>query len=162
MTPSDAELWSRRLTLAAWMGLVGYLSVVAYLANRVRRLGNVEAPFAESIWDQRLEVLSFAVLPQQVIILVVAAALAGVAAEVQRRTGDPTGAWLRTALTSLGAAAAVVVLVAVASIVSILTRDPPEPDRAGDLYLRLGGVALAGAAGALLWTAQRPSTSPRT
>lgn len=154
--------WARRLLVAGWSALLGYLSVVGYLANRVRRLGEVEAPFADSIWDQRVEVLSFASLPQQTVLLLVAGALAAGAAVAAQSSPEPPSAWLSTLLTAVVAAAALAVALAVASLWFVLTGDPPDPDRAGDAYLRLGGIALAAGAAVLASGARSSPVSPRT
>jgi hypothetical protein len=154
--------WARRLLLAAWSAFAGYLAVVGYLANRVRRLGSVDAPFADSIWDQRVEVLSFAALPQQMVILLVAGALAVAAAVAASTSETPPGPWLSTLLTAIVVAAAAATLAAVASLWFVFTGDPPDPDRAGDAYLRLGGIAMAAGAALLARTAQSSPVSPRT
>ena len=68
--------WARALTTAGWLFVVAYLT---FLVGQIRRAFAIgESSFEDGVWGLRVEQISFATLPQNVIIAVPAAA-AGVA-----------------------------------------------------------------------------------
>ena len=65
--PRTGSTLLRNLTIAGWLLLGGPIGFVAFQFDRVRRIG--DQPFA-SVWDQRIEVLSFLMLPPNQVVLV--------------------------------------------------------------------------------------------
>lgn len=138
--PDQLERLVRTLTFAGWLALGGSLGLIAFQLDRVRQVGTSDSRFAD-VWDQRIEVLSFLMLPPNLIVLAPAVALATVAAWCTRRPE----AWL-TALVRLAAGIAVTMFVIGAvSIVSIAAREGDGPSDLDAVFLRLGGMSLAAA-----------------
>ena len=67
LTPERRADLVRNLTIAGWLLLGGPIGFVLFQLDRVRCIGS--QPFA-SVWDQRIEVLSFLMLPPNQAVLV--------------------------------------------------------------------------------------------
>jgi hypothetical protein len=137
LTPESRADLVRRLTLAGWLLLGGSFGFIAFQYERVRDVG--EQPFA-SVWDQRIEVLSFLMLPPNLVVLAPAAFVAAVATWLTGRNGGP---WLTTLLRTVAAIAITLGVIGIVSIVSILVRDEAGPSDIAGVSLRMGGVSLA-------------------
>ena len=137
LTPERRADLVRKLTLAGWLLLGGSIGFVAFQLERVRDVG--EQPFA-GLWDQRIEVLSFLVLPPNLVVLAPAAFVAALATWLAGSARDP---WLSTLLNVVAAAAITLGVIGVISIVSILVRDEAGPADIEGVFLRLGGISLA-------------------
>jgi hypothetical protein len=127
----------RDLTLAGWLLLGGSIGFVAFQLQRVRDVS--EQPFG-SVWDQRIEVLSFLMLPPNLVVLAPAVFVAAVATWL---AGPQQGPWLSALLRIAASIAITLAVVGVVSVVSILVRDDGGPNDNEGVYLRLGGIALA-------------------
>lgn len=137
LTPERRADLVRQLTIAGWLLLGGPLGFVAFQLDRVRGVG--EQPFA-SVWDQRIEVLSFLMLPPNLVALapaVFVAALAGWLA------GSDRDSWLTTLLRLSAALAITFAVIGVVSITSIVLRDEAGSFDIEGMFLRLGGLSLA-------------------
>jgi hypothetical protein len=149
LTPGRRADAVRRLTIAGWLLLGGSFGFVAFQLQRVRDVG--EQPFA-SVWDQRIEVLSFLMLPPNLVVL---APAVFVAAFTTWLADDRADAWLTTLL-RLGAGLAITMgVIGAVSILSILVRDQPGPSEIDGVFLRLGGIAMAAGLTVLCRTADR-------
>ncbi len=125
----------RQLTLVGWLLLGGEFGFVLFQFERVR---TVDGTRFATAWDQRVEVLSFLMLPPN------AAALApavGVAAVAVWLAGPERGRWLDVLLRLVAGIAITMVFIGLASSVEIGARaGEVELD---SIFLRLGGMSLA-------------------
>ncbi len=152
LTPERRADLVRNLTLAGWLLLGGSFGFVAFQLERVRDVG--EQRFA-SIWDQRIEVLSFLMLPPNLAVLAPPVFVASTAiwlAGVERET------WLSTLLRLCAGLAIVYAMIGMASIASIVISNEPGPGDFGSVMIRLGGVALASGLAVVCRTADRLAT----
>ena len=74
MSDDEAIRWARATGLAGWLFLLAYLGVVTGQVRRAASLSS--ASFDDGLWWQRVETISFAAIPQNLIVLVPAAAAA--------------------------------------------------------------------------------------
>ena len=155
LTPERRADLVRTLTLAGWLLLGGPIAFLAFQIDRVR--GVTEQPFA-SMWDQRIEVLSFLMLPPNLVVLAPAVFVAALAAWL---AGTDVEAWLTTLLRFSAGLAIALGVIGVVSIVSIMVRDEAGPVDIESLLLRLGGVTFA-AGLAIICRAADGSTSATT
>ena len=153
LTPERRVDLVRNLTIAGWLLLGGPIGFVAFQFERVRSIG--EQPFA-SVWDQRIEVLSFLMLPPNQVVLVPAIAVAVAAVWL---AGAERDVWLNTLLRLTAALAITYLVIGVISIVSILARDDAGSFDTDSVFLRLGGVAMAAGLTIICRTADR-ATAP--
>ena len=137
LTPERRADLVRNLTIAGWLLLGGSFGFIAFQLERVRGVG--EQPFA-SVWDQRIEVLSFLMLPPNLTVLAPPVLVGAAAVWFAGRERD---AWLSTLLRVAAALAITYAAIGLVSIASILLSDEPGPSDIESVMLRLGGVALA-------------------
>jgi hypothetical protein len=137
--------------VTGWLLLGGAVGMLAYQLRQVRELGGSSA-FGGDVWDRRIEVLSFAMLPPNLVVLVPACAAAVVAAWLAGRSADP---WLLFLVRCCTAIALLLAATGVVSIVSIAMRNEAGPSDWGDIFLRLGGISMAGGLVVLGRTADR-------
>jgi hypothetical protein len=155
-TTPDTELTGDRrtrlvhdLTVAGWLLLGGSFGFIAFQLDRVRDV--TAQPFG-TVWDQRTEVLSFLMLPPNLVVLAPPVFVAAVATWLAGGRRDP---WL-VALLRLSAALAITyAVIGIVSILSILSLDEPGPGDFGGVMMRLGGVAIAAGLAAVCRTADR-------
>lgn len=138
LTPERRAELVRNLTIAGWLLLGGPIGFIAFQLDRVRRIGS--QPFA-SVWDQRIEVLSFLMLPPNQAVLVPVVFVAVAAMWLADRERD---AWLTTLLRLCAAIAIMFAVIGLISIVSILARDDAGTFDTDSVFLRFGGTAMAG------------------
>ena len=150
LTPERRADLVRNLTIAGWLLLGGPIGFVLFQLDRVRRIGS--QPFA-SVWDQRIEVLSFLMLPPNQAVLVPVVFVAAVAIWL---AGSESDAWLTTLLRLSAALAITFAIIGVISIVSILARDDAGTFDTDSVFLRFGGVAMAAGLAVICRTADRP------
>jgi hypothetical protein len=153
LTPERRVDLVRNLTIAGWLLLGGSLGFIAFQLERVRGVG--EQPFA-SVWDQRIEVLSFLMLPPNLVVLAPAVFVAAIATWLSGRDREP---WISTLLRLVAAIAITMGAIGVVSILSILTRDETGPSDIEGVMLRLGGICLAAGLAVICRTADRLSSS---
>ncbi len=151
LTPECRADLVRNLTIAGWLLLGGSFGFIAFQFERVRGVG--EQPFA-SVWDQRVEVLSFLMLPPNLVVLAPAIFVAAFATWLAGRDRE---AWLSTLLRLVAAIAITMGAIGVVSILSILTRDESGPSDVEGVMLRLGGISLAAGLAVICRTADRLS-----
>ncbi len=137
LTPERRAELVRKLTIAGWLLLGGPIGLVAFQLERVRSVG---AQRFATVWEQRIEVLSFVMLPPNLAVLV---PVVLVAAGTTWLAGAERDTWLTTLLRVSAGLAIAFAVIGVVSIVSILaSNEPGDADDAG-VFLRLGGVVMA-------------------
>ena len=149
LTPENRVTLLRNLTIAGWLLLGGPIGFVAFQFERVRSIG--EQPFA-SVWDQRIEVLSFLMLPPNQVVL---APMVFVTVAAVWLAGPDRDVWLTTLLRLSAALAITLVVIGVISIVSILARDDAGTFDTDSVFLRFGGIAMAAGFAVICRTADR-------
>jgi len=137
LTPEARDQLVTRLTVAAWLLLAGPIGFVAFQFDRLRDVRDQE--FA-GVWDQRIEVMSFLVLPPNIAVLAPAVLVAAIATWLAGSDREP---WLSALLPVATVLCAGLAVVGVASIVSILTRTGANSSDSGSVFLRLGGICFA-------------------
>ena len=137
LTPEGRAELIRLLTITGWLLLGGPIGFVAFQFERMR--GVTDQPFA-SVFDQRIEVLSFLMLPPN---LAVFAPAVFVAACTTWLADAERGPWLDGLLRLSASVVIVLVVVGVMSIASILGNDDGGPTDFEGIFLRLGGIAMA-------------------
>jgi hypothetical protein len=142
----------RNLTLAGWLLFGGAIGFIAFQLERVRDVG--QQPFA-GVWDQRIEVLSFLVLPPNLVVLSPAAVVIALTTWL---AGRERGPWLRGLLIGVASIAITLGVIGVVSIVSIFVRDESGPSDVEGVFLRMGGVAMAAGLAVICRTADRLAT----
>jgi hypothetical protein len=152
LTPERRAEVVRNLTIAGWLLLGGPIGFIAFQLDRVRSVS--EQPFA-GVWDQRIEVLSFLMLPPNLVVL---APVVFVAAAAIWLGGSDRDAWLTTLLRLSAAMAITFAVIGVISIVSILARDDAGTFDTDSVFLRLGGIAMAAGLALVCRIADRSTT----
>lgn len=142
LTSTDRTTLIRSLTLSGWLLLGGSLGLIAFQLDRARSVSG--ARFAGA-WDQRIEVLSFLMLPPNLVVLTPAATVATVTTWLagtwfSDRDRDP---WLQTLVRLVIGIACAMFLIGIVAIVSIGLRDSGGPSEVDAVLLRLGGMSLA-------------------
>ncbi len=153
LTPERRADVVRNLTIAGWFLLGGPIGFLLFQLDRVRRIGS--QPFA-SVWDQRIEVLSFLMLPPNQTVLVPVVFVAAVA--IWLTDGD-RDVWLTTLLRLSAALAITFVIIGAISIVSILARDDAGTFDTDSVFLRFGGIAMAAGLALICRTADRATAT---
>jgi hypothetical protein len=125
----------QQLTIIGWLFLGGEFGFILFQSERVR---TVDGTRFATAWDQRIEVLSFIMLPPNLVALVPAAVVAAVTAYL---AGSQRSSWLDALLRVTAGIAITLFGVGIAAIVEVATR-------AGDvdfdsIFLRLGGMSIA-------------------
>lgn len=138
--PADQTLL-RRLTLAGWLLLGGAASMITFQVSRTRSIGDGSEAFGQSAWDQRLEVLSFVMLPPNIVVLAPAVAVAAIVTVAATDRSDRP--WAVALLRTCAGVAAVLFVVGALFLVSLTTRDRRGPFEWDDGHLRIGGMAMA-------------------
>ncbi|MFT7392779.1 MAG: hypothetical protein ACI83Y_000441 [Candidatus Azotimanducaceae bacterium] len=126
----------QQLTVVGWLLLGGQFGFILFQFERVR---TVDGTRFATVWDQRIEVLSFLILPPNLIVLFPAAAVAigttWLAGSAQR------DAWLDSLLRVVAGIAISMVFIGLAAIIEVATRiGQLELD---SIFFRLGGMSLA-------------------
>jgi hypothetical protein len=152
LTPDGRADLVRHLTIAGWLLLGGPIGFVLFQLDRVRRIGS--QPFA-SVWDQRIEVLSFLMLPPNLVVLAPSVFVASLAISL---AGADRDAWLTTLLRVSAALAITLAAIGIISIASIISRDDAGAFDTDSAFLRLGGIAMAAGLAIICRTADRATT----
>ncbi|BAN03000.1 hypothetical protein [Ilumatobacter coccineus] len=128
---------TRALTSA---GMVFYVGWLLFFFRQVERVFRVSPQRFAGLWDQRLEVLSFVVLPPNILIIVPAAACASAATWIAGQAQElDLAILLRLTTWSINLMGAI----AAASAVVTLMTDNGSPTRAGDAAIRIAGLMFA-------------------
>ncbi len=125
------------LTTAGWLAFLSWLLFLFRQISRFTRVG--EQPFA-GVWEQRIEVLSFVVLPPNSLILVPAAILACTAAWL---AGPTESLSLAVQLRVVRWAAVLQMAIALVSIVSIIVNETGSPTESQDIAQRISGILMS-------------------
>jgi MFS family permease len=125
----------QQLTIIGWLFLGGQFGFVLFQMERVR---TVDGTRFATAWGQRIEVLSFLMLPPNLVTLVPAAAVAAVTVFL---AGSQRSSWLDVLLRVTAGIALTLIGVGIAAVVEVATRN-------GDIdfdsiFLRLGGISIA-------------------
>jgi hypothetical protein len=138
----DRQRWAMTLTTAGWLVLVAYLLLL--IAQIRRAFAITVASFEDGVWGQRIETVSFVTLPQNLVILVPAAA-AGVAAVMLLRDTPEVlhGSWARQLVRVVAGLCYVVVALAVLGIVDVLMQTPDSVGGTAAILTRVGGILMA-------------------
>jgi hypothetical protein len=137
LTPERRTDLVRDLTIAGWLLLGGPIGFVAFQFERMR--GVTAQPFA-SVFDQRVEVLSFLMLPPNLVVLAPAVFVAALATWL---SGPEREVWLTTLLRFAAALGITLGAIGMVSILSILGNDDGGPTDFEGIFLRVGGIAMA-------------------
>jgi hypothetical protein len=136
-TERDLAGLTRALTSA---GMLCYLGWLMFFFRQVERVLRVSPQRFAGLWDQRLEVLSFVVLPPNIIVVVPAAACASAATWIAGQSQQIDLAILlrltRWSVNLMGG-------IAVVSATSTLITDNGSPTRVGDAAMRVAGFVFA-------------------
>ncbi len=145
-TPNGATPFDERSSTAAVIraltsaGMLCYLGWLLFFFRQVERVFRVSPQRFAGLWDQRLEVLSFVVLPPNIVIIIPAAACASAATWLAGPAQELDLAILlrltRWSVNLLGGIAAF-------SAVSTLITDSGSPTGVGDAAIRVGGMMFA-------------------
>lgn len=139
----DRIRWARALVFAGSMSVLAY---VTELVIQIRRAAALRSPsFEDGVWGQRIELVSFATLPQNQLILVpgVAAAVAG--ALLVRSLVAPVVVHLGRLVRVIAGLAFVIVVLAMIGIVAVFFRRYDSIGDTSAVLGRLGGIAMAAA-----------------
>jgi len=148
VTDADRLRWVRALTTAGWIALVSYLGIVVIEVRRAAAI--TTSRFEDGVWGQRVEIISFVTLPQNIAVLMLPVATAATAAVMLAGVhpddrGDTV--WLTRLTTVTGGVCVVAIFLALLGIGGIPFRYADPLADLGALVGRLSGIAMA--AGAL-------------
>lgn len=152
LTPERRADLVRNLTISGWLLLGGSIGFIVFQLERVR--GVTEQPFA-TVWDQRIEVLSFLMLPPNLVVLAPATFVAAIATWL---AGAERETWLNTLLRIIAATTIILGAIGLASIVTILGSNDGGPIDFEGVFLRLGGMTMAAGLAIICRTADRSVT----
>jgi hypothetical protein len=145
--------WARTLTTAGWLFVLAYLTFVTSTVRRV--IAITQSSFEDGVWGQRIEILSFVGLQQNVIMLVPAAGAAIAATIVLRGVLDRSDIWLAQLTRVVAGLSYVIILLAALGMIGVFFQ---TPDSTGDLEAllgRAGGVLMSVAMIRLCLAAER-------
>ncbi|MGB0113559.1 MAG: hypothetical protein WBP59_10095 [Ilumatobacteraceae bacterium] len=123
--------------MAGWLLLAAPIGFIAFQFERMRDVRDQQ--FA-GVWDQRIEVMSFLVLPPNVAVLAPAILIGAVATWFAGSEREP---WLKSLLPIAGGLCIVLAVIGVVSIISIVTRPGAISADLGSVFLRVGGISFA-------------------
>jgi len=136
----DRIRWARSLVVAGWTSALAYAT---YLVTQVRRATAIsEASFEDGLWGQRIEQISFAALPQNLVILAPAAAAAVAGAVAVRSLVDPVVVRLGRLVRVVASLASIAVAISGIGIVAVFFRNYDNVGDTAAILGRLGGAAL--------------------
>ena len=141
MGDDDAIRWARAASVAGWMFLLAYLGVVTGL---VRRAASTKTgSFEDGLWWQRVETISFAAMPQNLVVLAPAVAAAAVGTVVSRRVIDPSVILLHQLVRVAAGTCYVVIVIGAFGIAGVFFRNPDNVNDVTALLGRLGGILMS-------------------
>jgi hypothetical protein len=127
----------RQLTIAGWLLLAGPVGFIAFQLERVRSVG---AQRFATVWDQRIEVLSFTVLPPNLVVIAPMVFVTVLAVWLAGTERDP---WLVTLLRIAAGLPITLAVIGVVSVISIIVRADSGPSDVEGIMLRVGGIVMA-------------------
>ena len=135
MSDDERVRWARALGVAGWLFLLAYLGIVI---AQVRRAAAISTPsFEDGLWWQRVEQISFAARPQNLVVLVPAAAAAVVGTLAVRTVVDAAVVWIGHLVRIVAGTCYVAIAIAALGVIGVFFRNP---DNVGDVQAVLGGV----------------------
>lgn len=149
-TVADRARWSSAFTMAGWCALIAYLGLIAIEVRRAAAI--TTASFEDGIWGQRVETISFVTIPQNIIVLVIAAICVAVAAIISStiHPDDQPPQSARTLLARvIGGLSVISIGLALLGLGGIPFRYVDPLADLGALVGRAAGVALAAASSRL-------------
>ena len=142
----------RAITSAGWFAFLAWL---LFLFRQIARVVNVGEQQFAGLWDQRIEVLSFIVLPPNVALLVPSA----IAATAATYLAGPTQTVdLAVQIRIVRWAAILQSAIAVVSAMSIVVNETGSPTEAQDLSMRFAGLSMS--VGIIVLTRATERSSP--
>lgn len=141
MSDDDAIGWARATAVTGWLFLLAYLGVVTGLVRRAA--STTTASFEDGLWWQRVEVISNAALPQNVIVLAPAVAAAVVGTVVARGVIDQAVILLRQLVRVAAGTCYVVIVIGAFGIVGVFVRHPDSVGDVSALLGRVGGILMS-------------------
>ncbi len=151
--------WARALTTAGWLVLLAYL---AFLVGLIRRASAISSSsFEDGVWGQRFEVVAFAALPQNLTILVLAAAAAAGGAVLASGRVNPSSMWITQLVRTVAGTAYVVALLAILGIIDEFWQTPDSIGGTGSMLNRIGGLLMISAVIRVCLEAERDSAHQR-
>jgi hypothetical protein len=159
MTEGERQLWARASTTAGWLFLLGYLAIVAVQIDRARRI--TTASFDDGVWGERIEVVSFVAVPQQMTVLAPAAIAAVGATLFAAGTLAEVEPWIDRLVLFVAGTAIAATVAAIVGVIAVVAREGDPSWDFGDLVSRLGGIAIGIGIVRLCLAAQRASAPPR-
>ena len=143
MNEQDRIRWARALVFAGSMSVLAYVS---YLVVQIRRATAIRsASFEDGVWGQRIEQISFATLPQNLVILMPAVAAAVAGALLVRSLVAPVVVHVGRLIRVIAGLSFVVAGIAVVGIVAVFFRNYDSVGDTAAVLGRIGGVAMAAA-----------------
>jgi hypothetical protein len=137
----DRERWARALVTAGWLITGSFLLVVI---GQIRRAFAVQqASFEDGVWGQRVEQISVVALPQNLVILVPAAAAAVGATWLMLGSGLDQVPWTRQLVRVIAGVSLVTIVLAVLGILDVFAQSPDWVGGSIALLNRVGGVLMA-------------------
>jgi len=135
--------WARALATAGWLVLMAYL---AFLIGLIRRASAISSSsFEDGVWGQRFEVVAFASLPQNLVILLPAAAAAAGASVLASGRADQSSMWITQLVRTVAGVAYVVALLGILGIVDEFWQTPDSIGGTGSMLSRIGGLLMVAA-----------------
>lgn len=140
----DRLRWARAVTTAGWLTLAAYL---LFVVGQIRRAIAVEVgSFEDGVWGQRIELVSFVTLPQNLVILVPAAAAGVGAMWIERDPHDlleQPASWAPQLVRMVAGMCYVVILLAVLGVIDVLAQTPDSVGGTAAILNRIGGILMA-------------------
>ena len=122
------------------------LAYVSYLVIQIRRAAAiVNGSFEDGVWGQRIEQISFATLPQNLVILAPAVAAAVAGALLVRSLVAPVVVHLGRLIRVIAGLSFVIVAIALIGIVAVFFRSYDSIGDTAAVLGRMGGIAMAAA-----------------
>ena len=156
MSDDERLRWARALTTCGWLFVVAYLAFVTAMVRRASALKS--GSFDDGVWGQRIEIMSFVSIHQNVVMLAPAAAACVGATLLARDVVDRTHLWLAQLVRVVAGLNYVVIGVAVIGIIAVFFRSPDSVGDFGALLGRLGGILMAIAMIRVCLEAERSAT----
>lgn len=139
----DRIRWAKAAVFAGWMFVLAYLS---YLVTEIRRAAATrQGSFEDGVWGQRIEIISFTTIPQNVAILVPGALAAVAGTLLVRSLVDPVVVQLGRLVRVIAGLSFVIIAVGIVGVVAVFFRNYESIGDTTAIVLRLGGIAMAAA-----------------
>ena len=139
--------------MTGWLFLLSYLFIIVFLTRRAAAIS--EASFEDGLWWQRVESLSSAATPQNLVVLAPAAAAAVAGSLLARPVVDRVVIGLAQLTRLIAGVCFVVIALALLGLLGIFFRNYDGIADLQSFLLRLGGILMAVAMVRLCFEAER-------